>query len=164
MKLNIGCGKELLIGFENIDKFPVRDGVKKVDVTKLPLPYQKDTITYIRMRNLLEHLPIPLQLKIFDEFYRICRNKARIWIRVPYGSHWTRRIDHYRGYTFATFEHLDSYWLMGGGRRFRVVKRSDHPTWLGRIFLHTRVRQLLAKFTAGDLFIKDLIVELEVLK
>ncbi|MDP3734749.1 MAG: hypothetical protein Q8R37_05965 [Nanoarchaeota archaeon] len=115
------------------------------------------------MRNLLEHIPIPIQLKLFDEFYRICRNNARIWIRVPYGSHWTRRIDHYRGYTFATFDHLDSYWF-GKGTRFKVVSRSDHPTWLGRLFLHTKIRQLLAKATVGDLFIKDLIVEIKVIK
>lgn len=84
-------------------------------------------------------------------------------IRVPYGSHWTRRIDHYRGYTYATFQHIDSYWF-GKGKRFKVVKWSDHPTKLGRLLLSKYVRRFFDWISSAEMFISDIIVELEVIK
>lgn len=71
MKLNIGCGKEILEGYLNIDKFPMSLQVQKVDCTHFPLQFKDNQFEYIRMRNILEHLPIETQLHFIDELYRI---------------------------------------------------------------------------------------------
>jgi predicted SAM-dependent methyltransferase len=163
MKLNLGCGKEILPGWINTDKFPMSKKIKKVDVTKLPLPFKDNQFSFIKMGNILEHLPIPTQLGLFDELRRISKPGGKIWIRVPFGSHWTRRIDHYRGYTYATFERIDSYWF-GKDKRFKIVKTSDHPTKFGRLFPTSKFRKFLASLGIGDLFITDIIVVLKVLK
>jgi len=163
MKLNIGCGREVLKGYLNVDKFPMQSEVKKVDVTHFPLPFKENEFSYVRMRNILEHIPVDVQLKLIDELYRITSAGGRIWIRVPYGSHWTRRIDHYRGYTYATFKHIDSYWF-GKGKRFKVVSWKDHPTKLGRLLLFKHIRRFFDFAGSAEMFITDIIVELEVVK
>lgn len=163
MKLNIGCGKEILKGYFNIDKFPLNKNVQKVDVTVFPLPFKDNQFEEIRIRNLLEHIPIEIQLKLIDELYRITSGGGRIWIRVPYGSHWTRRIDHYRGYTYATFEHIDSYWF-GTKKRFKIISWNDHPTKLGRLLLSKYIRRFFDWISSAELFITDIIVEFQVIK
>lgn len=163
MKLHIGCGKEILAGWINIDKFPTSPDVQKVDVTQFPLPFKDNQFEYVKMINILEHLPIKSQLKLCDELYRITTGGGQIEIRVPYGSHWTRRIDHYRGYTYATFKNIDSYWF-GKGKRFKISAWSDHPTKLGRILLSKYVRRFFDYIASAELFITDIIVELEVMK
>lgn len=163
MKLNIGCGKEVLEGWVNIDKFPMSSQVQRVDITQFPLPFKDNEFEYIRVRNLLEHLPIEKQLNFINELHRITAGGKRILIRVPYGSHWTRRIDHYRGYTYATFKHIDSYWF-GQGKRFKIVHWSDHPTKLGRLLLSKYIRRFFDWIASAELFITDIVVELEVLK
>ena len=114
------------------------------------------------MRNVLEHIPIDKQLNFFHELYRICKPGARIWIRVPYGNHWTRRIDHYRGYTYATFERIDSYWF-GHKKRFKIVKKGDHPTVFGRLFLNNSIRRFMDRIGLGSLVITDIVVVLKVI-
>ena|SRR3989339_758475 len=163
MKLNLGCGKELLNNYLNVDKYPMNDQVKKVDVTKFPLPFKDNPFSYVRMGNILEHIPLDLQLRLIDELYRITSSGGRIWIRVPYGSHWTRRIDHYRGYTYATFQHIDSYWF-GKGKRFKITSWSDHPTKFGQLLVSKYVRRFFDWAASGEWFITDIVVELEVLK
>ncbi len=163
MKLNIGCGKEVLPGYLNIDQFPMSSEVKKVDVTKFPLPFNDNQFEYIRMRNILEHIPIEAQLKLIDELYRITTGGGLVWIRVPYGSHWTRRIDHHRGYTYETFKHIDSYWF-GKGKRFKIVHWSDHPTKIGRLLLSKYVRRFFDWAASAEFWITDIIAELEVVK
>lgn len=71
MKLHVGCGKEVLSGWVNIDKYPLRPEVQKVDVTVFPLPFQDNQFGYIRLRNILEHLSIEAQLKLVEELHRI---------------------------------------------------------------------------------------------
>jgi SAM-dependent methyltransferase len=163
MKLNIGCGKEFLKGWENTDRFPMSKEVKMLDVTKFPLPYKNSSISRIRLRNIIEHIPIPDQLKLFEDMYRITKHEGTIWIRVPYGSHWCRRMDHYRGYTYASFERLDSYWF-GHNKRFTIIKKRDHPTKLGYLLIFGKLRRILAKILPGELFMTDIIVELKVTK
>jgi len=163
MKLHIGCGKEILDDWINIDKYPMSSQVQQVDITTFPLPFKDNQFEYIRMRNILEHLPIESQLKLFDELHRITKREGLIWIRVPYGSHWTRRIDHYRGYTYSTFKHIDSYWF-GKGKRFKIHSWSDHPTKLGRLLVSKYIRRFFDYIASAELFITDIIIELEVIK
>ncbi len=161
MKLNLGCGKEIMEDFVNVDINSLDEKVMKVDITKSPLPFKDNQFEYVRLRHVLEHLAIKDQLNLFDELYRITKSEGRIWISVPHESDWCRSIDHYKGYTYLTFRNLDRFWLQKK-KRFRVVMETDKPTFFGKIFLHSKIR-----YYASYIFskvIKDIIVELEVTK
>ena len=164
--INIGCGKELMtteMGYEwiNADRKPMHPNVQQVDFTLFPLPFQDNTLDFVRMKCILEHIPCEKQLSLLEEIHRISKNRARIWIRVPYKGQWMRKIDHYRGYTYNTFRHLNRYWYVSNSK-LSVVFEDDVPTKFGRIFLHKKIREIFSQFT--DNLIKDIIVELEVQK
>ena len=160
-KLNIGWGKEILPSFINIDKKPMGKEVKKVDITQFPLPFNDNEFSYVRMKCILEHIPCDKQLPLLEELHRICKKGAKIWIRVPYKGQWMRKIDHYRGYTYNTFRHLNRYWYLSDAK-FKVVFENDVPTKFGLLFLHKKIRELFSQVT--DNLIKDIIVELKVVK
>jgi predicted SAM-dependent methyltransferase len=54
IKLNLGCGKDYVESWTNID---IVDGFKK-DLThdlSLPLPFEKNTVDQIKAKDILEH-------------------------------------------------------------------------------------------------------------
>lgn len=79
-KLNIGSGKEKVIGFINID----------IDLTTKPdilrniekgLPFDDNSVDEIKCSHTLEHIK-DLNF-VLKEFYRVCKNGAKITITVP---------------------------------------------------------------------------------
>jgi len=54
--LNLGCGKRVLAGFVNIDKFSDAGGLLKADMYRLP--FKNGTVDAIFSAHSLEHLPI----------------------------------------------------------------------------------------------------------
>ena len=81
-RLNLGCGKDILPGYVNVDYFPL-PGVDIVcDLTQFPWPLQSNTYTEIVMLNVLEH--VPDTLRTLREIWRIARPGAKVTIRVPY--------------------------------------------------------------------------------
>ncbi len=58
MKLNLGCGEEVLDGWENYDLYSEDKRVKKLDLTKLPLPFEDNSVDAIRLFHVLEHLDV----------------------------------------------------------------------------------------------------------
>jgi len=82
VKLNFGCGKNIMKGFENVD-IQTHEGVdKSFDFNKYPYPYKDDTFEYIFSDNVLEHLDEPE--KVMKELWRISKNGCIINIIVPY--------------------------------------------------------------------------------
>lgn len=82
MKLNFGCGRRPFKDFVNVDiqKAPWID--KSFDFEKTPYPLPDNTFDYVIADQVMEHLG---NLHgVFDELYRICKNKAIIEIRTPY--------------------------------------------------------------------------------
>ena len=88
MKLNLGCGKETLDGWVNLDLVEL-PGVDIVfDLQKCRdsrIPINDDTVTHLFMSHLLEHIHDTLAL--MEELHRISKNGAIMEIRVPHGSH-----------------------------------------------------------------------------
>ncbi len=79
-KLNIGCGRDYKFGYINIDIDPsVKPDIVR-DIEK-GLPFDDNSVDEIYCSHTLEH--IHDLLFVLREFYRVCKNKAKITIIVP---------------------------------------------------------------------------------
>ncbi|NBW21092.1 MAG: methyltransferase domain-containing protein [Caulobacteraceae bacterium] len=74
MKLNLGCGGNILQGWENHDS--------DLDISK-PLPHEDNSIDFIFAEHVCEHLTTPDVVRFFMEAYRILKDGGTIRIAVP---------------------------------------------------------------------------------
>lgn len=84
LKLNLGCGKNILPGYINVDKFGEPDVLH--DLECFPWPWETNSVEEIILSQILEHLgqTTDIFLKIIQEIYRVCAPDARIHICVPH--------------------------------------------------------------------------------
>jgi hypothetical protein len=89
MKLNLGCGFKKLPGYVNVDLSPVCEPDQVFDLENTPWPWESDSVEEIMMDNVLEHLGQTSQayLAIIKELYRICKDGAKVTIKVPHHRH-----------------------------------------------------------------------------
>lgn len=87
LKLNLGCGYQILPGYVNVDKYSKSD--LSLDLETFPWPWADSSVDEILMSHVLEHLgaSTDLYFKIIKELYRVCKNGALIKIRVPHPRH-----------------------------------------------------------------------------
>jgi len=87
VKLNLGCGNELLEGYVNVDR--IGQPQFRWDLEALPWPWPDSSVEEVRLHHVLEHLgsTSALYLRIIQELYRVCRDEARIHITVPHPRH-----------------------------------------------------------------------------
>src|SRR5688572_28200923 len=87
LRLNVGCGRNILPGWINLD-FTELPGVDVVaDLEKcgtIPIPLASDTIDEFLLSHLIEHIRGSLDL--MQELYRLAKPHARAVIRVPHGA------------------------------------------------------------------------------
>jgi len=87
LRLNLGCGRNALPGWVNIDAMPLPgvDVVANLEQCHAsPLPFQDDTVDEFLLSHVVEHLREPLPL--MQELHRIAKPGAAMVIRVPYGG------------------------------------------------------------------------------
>ena len=80
--LNLGCGRNVLEGYENYDLYPVDARVIKLDISQLPLPFEDRYADEILLSHVLEHLNIN-HLDFIMECYRILKPRGRLHIALP---------------------------------------------------------------------------------
>jgi predicted SAM-dependent methyltransferase len=73
-KLNLGCGGNILDGWENHDA--------DVDITK-PLPCEDNSIDFIFAEHVVEHTTTPDAVRFFAECLRILKDEGTLRIAVP---------------------------------------------------------------------------------
>ena len=84
MNLNLGCGTAILEGFINIDKVNL-EGVDIVhDLNGIPYPFEDESIDYIQMNDILEHLEKPID--VLMECWRILKVTGKVVLRLV---HWS---------------------------------------------------------------------------
>lgn len=83
MRLNLGCGHQILDGWINLDRSDFGQQVVR-DVTR-GLPFSDGTFDEILADNLLEHIP-PGDDSVFvmNEIYRVCKPGAKVTVIVPH--------------------------------------------------------------------------------
>ena len=83
-KLNLGCGKDILKGYINLDiaKLPGVDIV--CDIEKEKLPFEDNSINNVYTNNVLEHIK-NLEF-VMEEIHRILKPNGKVQIIVPHYS------------------------------------------------------------------------------
>ncbi|OIO20686.1 hypothetical protein COV61_03315 [Candidatus Micrarchaeota archaeon CG11_big_fil_rev_8_21_14_0_20_47_5] len=123
MKLHLGCRTDILPkkdGWVNLD---IDRELKNVDVfhdlEKMPYPFEDDRADEIRIWNVLEHIRKPSE--VLAEMHRICKNGARVHIKVPHfsqGGMWGDET-HVHGCSINFMEKSIEF----SGCEFRVAKK-----------------------------------------
>jgi len=80
--LNLGCGNDIRVGWENFDKYPVNSDVKHLDISSLPLPFSDGYADEILISHLFEHLSCN-KYSLMKEISRILKPDGKVVIRVP---------------------------------------------------------------------------------
>lgn len=80
-KLNLGCGDDIREDFINVDKKPA-SGVDLILDLNDKLPFKDNSMDYIILDNVLEHLDDPLS--VMKEVGRISRPDSRVKVVVPH--------------------------------------------------------------------------------
>jgi SAM-dependent methyltransferase len=119
-KLNVGCGRNILEGWINLDKCGGVDIVADLEqCAPGSLPIESDSIDEFLLSHVLEHIRSPLPL--FEELHRIASPGASMTARVPYGSSDDAWEDptHVRPYYLDSFGYFGQpyYWRADYGYR-----------------------------------------------
>ena len=86
LKLNLGCGSELLHGYLNIDQgVRKRKGYKVLDANILELNDHvvDNSVSEIRLRYVLEHIEFDMVPRFLWSMWKSLRLGGRLWILVP---------------------------------------------------------------------------------
>ena len=114
IKLNLGSGRDIKHGFINHDIADL-DGVDIVqDLNNYPWPWDDNSIDYILMQDVLEHLNDIVEP--MNELHRILKTGGRVKIRVPYWNSWCAYADpthkrYFHEFTFHFFN-VNSPWFI----------------------------------------------------
>lgn len=81
MKINVGCGPNLLDGYENIDLFPQNERVKKGTLTEMP--FADGSADEILAEHIFEHMDFREEPKAWQECYRVLKTGGRLVMEVP---------------------------------------------------------------------------------
>jgi len=82
IKLNLGCGSDILDGWINIDSVKEFNPDMVLDISR-PLPFEDMTVDEICAQDLLEHFDKYLRYIVFYEWVRVLKIKGTIHLQVP---------------------------------------------------------------------------------
>ena len=83
-RLNVGCGRDIKVGWINMDRMPLPgvDIVTDLDDAEIELP--DDSVDMFLLGDVLEHLMEPLAA--MQELHRIARPNAKMIVHAPHGA------------------------------------------------------------------------------
>ena len=166
MKLNLGCGKDIMEGYVNVDKMNI-PGVNVVcDISKDVLPFEDDSCDGIILKHVLEHI-FDLD-KLLEEVYRISKDGCHIRIQTPYFSHESAfsNYQHVRRFTWTTFdlfdpEHSEHFHT---DLEFKVIKKELRGRFLGNKTPFNLIPRLYQEYLCWIFPTREIYYELEVIK
>jgi hypothetical protein len=87
LRLNLGCGENLIPGYVNVDKYGNPNVLHDLEI--FPWPWEDSSVCEVRLNHVLEHLgeTTNLYFGIIRELYRVCSAGAEIYIVVPHPRH-----------------------------------------------------------------------------
>jgi glycosyltransferase involved in cell wall biosynthesis len=121
LRLNLGCGRDHLAGWVNVDQFPGSHPDVVHDLERFPWPFPDDCAGEVLLKHVLEHLgrDSATFLGIMGELYRVCAPGARVRILVPHPRHrdFLQDPTHVRPVLAEMFEHFSLDCNEDWGRR-----------------------------------------------
>src|SRR3989338_2580426 len=163
-RLHLGCGRDYLQGFINVDFCSGCKADLYCDLSKIPLPFKDNEVDYVYAKHFLSY--IPDVYKWLNDLHRICKDGATVRFVMPHFSStnvWTD-MGHHRGFSTSSFDCDMFRQFTNSG--FRVVfQRLTFPTqrffmrYLANRFKGFYDHNLAYTFPANEL-----IVELKVYK
>ena len=121
-KLNVGCGRNIIEGWINLDSYPLPGVDVVADLEKCssqPLPFADESIDEFLLSHVIEHISNVLPL--MQELWRIAKPGARLVSRTPYGSSDDAFEDptHVRPYFLHSYRYFSQplYWRADYGYR-----------------------------------------------
>ena len=90
-RLNLGCGVQRMEGWVNVDREPETGADLQFDLTRRPWPLPEGCAVEVNLSHVLEHTGDAFRT-VIEELYRVCRDGARVHVRVPGPAHewfWT---------------------------------------------------------------------------
>ena len=163
-KLNLGCGKQILSDFINVDIQKSKGIDKSFNFNKFPYPFKNDEFGYILVDNVLEHLDDPQ--KVLFELRRITKNNGIIHIIVPY---WNAKaayndITHKHFFNERTFElmcDINHRYKHKIEKNFEIVKLKLRPIKLFKI-VPSLIRNRLSNYLCN--VIEAIDIKIKVIK
>lgn len=170
MKIHIGCGRDKRKGYVNCDISPEVNPDKVVNIEET-MPFEDNSIEEIIINHTLEHTRKPID--VLNEFYRICKDKAIVKIRVPYFSSESAfsQMDHYSFFSWTTFDFLDgdSHLHYQGVGNFKTIYkklkwRKVFKPWAWFWSLSPRMTRIYQELFCWIIPARELEIHLEVRK
>lgn len=81
MKINVGCGNDILDGWTNVDLYPSTESVIRADIRLLP--FAAGTIESIRAIDVLEHIPRADVAETLSRWFMLLQRGGTLEIRCP---------------------------------------------------------------------------------
>lgn len=168
-KLNLGCGRNILEGWINLDIVPL-DGVDVVadldNCRNNKLPFEDNSMDEIVANHVIEHINNPLDL--MEELHRISKPNAKAIFRCPYGSSDDAYEDptHVKQYYINSFSYFSqpTYWRADYGYRgdwevLRVILIVNKNVGVNRT-----ANEILNEINKQRNIVNEMIVELRAIK
>jgi len=111
--LNLGCNKDIKSSSEvlwiNIDIIKFSGVDMALDLNKIPYPFEDNSIDYVLMSHVIEHLDKPMD--VLNELHRICKPNTIIEILQPHFSSHTsyNTVDHYHHFGCRFTDCMDNF-------------------------------------------------------
>jgi predicted SAM-dependent methyltransferase len=87
--INLGCGQIYYEGWINVDIDPAVKHDKEFDLEKLPYPFESNSVDYVVMRHVIEHMEYPYD--VVREISRILKPGGTLYMSYP---HFTGSVAH----------------------------------------------------------------------
>ena len=173
-KLHLGCGDNIKKGYINLD-YMKQSGIDVVhDINNFPWPFKSHTFNEVYTSHVLEH--VDNLIKTMLEMHRICKNGAKIKIRVPHFSCGVTYRDptHKRGFFYFTFDYFSiqkNYYKRKESGMFKINQRRLNFTRFAFPFLNKIFNPIIninpgiyERFICWILPCSEALFELEVIK
>ncbi len=82
VRLNLGCGRTPMPDFINVDCEPSQYTDFIWNLNNMPYPWKTSSISVVALHHILEHLDNPKA--VMEEIWRICKDRARVSIKIPW--------------------------------------------------------------------------------